>query len=107
MGDVVNPNVVAALIPNADIHAVLTVCGFMDVATCTRIINNEGFQSLADFGVLHDDKNVLEMAKHLGSCTEVVRHVYVASMWSSIWGDIIFLMMSPPMNTTLWMKILV
>jgi hypothetical protein len=53
--------VAVALILNADIHAVLTVCGFMDVGTHTWIINNEGFQSLMDFGVLDDDKDVLEM----------------------------------------------
>jgi hypothetical protein len=35
MGDNVNPQVAVALILNADIHAVLTVCGFMDVGTHT------------------------------------------------------------------------
>jgi hypothetical protein len=43
--------------PNADIHVVLTVCGFMDVGTSTQIINNEGSQSLMDFGELDDVKD--------------------------------------------------
>jgi hypothetical protein len=37
MADVVMPPMVEAPIPNADIHAVLTVCGCMDVSTYTWI----------------------------------------------------------------------
>jgi hypothetical protein len=43
---------------------VLTVCGFANVVDHTSIINNEGFQSIADFGIL-EDKDVFEMVKHL------------------------------------------
>jgi hypothetical protein len=50
MGHVVNPYVAAAPILNADI---------------TWIINIESFQSLVDFGVLDDDKDILEMVTHL------------------------------------------
>jgi hypothetical protein len=47
MADVVNLPVVERPIPNVDIHAVLTVCGFTDADNCTEIINNEGpFQTL-------------------------------------------------------------
>jgi hypothetical protein len=49
----------------------------MDVGTCTWITNNGGFQSLPDFGVLVDDKDMLEMVKHLASHTEAAGHAYV------------------------------
>jgi hypothetical protein len=45
-----------------DIHMVLTVCGFANVADHTSIINNEGFQLIADFGIL-EDKNMRELKK--------------------------------------------
>ena len=80
MADAVNPPVVETLIPNVDIHAVMTAFGFMDVSTCTWIIINESFQSLPDFGVLDDDKDMLEMVKHLGSHTEAAGHVYVGTI---------------------------
>ncbi len=70
-----------APIPNADIHAVLLfVVLWMLAAAHTQIINNEGFQSLVDFGVLDDDKDILEMVKHLGSHKEVADHVYVGTI---------------------------
>jgi hypothetical protein len=65
MGHVVNPYVAAAPILNADI---------------TWIINIESFQSLVDFGVLDDDKDILEMVMHLGSHMEVAGHVYVGTI---------------------------
>jgi hypothetical protein len=45
----------------------LAICGFANVVDRTSIINNEGFQSIADFGVL-EDKDVFEMVKRLGNC---------------------------------------
>jgi hypothetical protein len=52
-----------------DIHSKIvmfsTVCGFANVADCTSIINNEGFQSTVDFGIL-EDKDMFEMVKCLG-----------------------------------------
>ncbi len=78
MADVVNPPVVEVPIPNADIHGLLTVSGFTEIGTCIWIINNEGFQSLLDFGVLDDDKDMLEMVKHLGSHTKAWQ---VMCMW--------------------------
>jgi hypothetical protein len=61
------PLVVApAVVAHPDIHAVLVICGFANVMDRTSIINNEGFQSIADFGVL-EDKDVFEMVKCLGN----------------------------------------
>ena len=45
------------------IHVVLQMCGIFKRVTCTRLIYNEGFNSLKDFGVIDGDTNVLEMAK--------------------------------------------
>jgi hypothetical protein len=42
----------------------------------TLIINNEGFQLIADFGVL-EDKDVFEMVKRLGNCTVAAGRVNV------------------------------
>ena len=64
---VVPPFVVQVVVAHPDIHTVLAVCGFENVMDCTSIINNEGFQSIADFGVL-EDKDVFEMVKCLGNC---------------------------------------
>jgi hypothetical protein len=44
--------VAEAPILNVDIHAVLTVCGFTDVGTHTRIIDNDGLQSLTEMFVI-------------------------------------------------------
>jgi hypothetical protein len=51
---------VPVVVAHADIHAVLAICGFANVVDRTSIINNEGFQSIADFGIL-EDKDVFEM----------------------------------------------
>jgi hypothetical protein len=61
----VPPVFVPAVVVHSDIHMVLTVCGFANVADCTSIINNEGFQSIMDFGIL-EDKDMFEMVKCLG-----------------------------------------
>jgi hypothetical protein len=47
---------------------------------CTACINNDGFQSLPDLSVLDDDKDMLEMVKHLGSHTEEAGCVYVGTI---------------------------
>jgi hypothetical protein len=62
-----------------DIHAVLTVCGFGNVVDHMSIINNEGFQSIADFGIL-EDIYVFEMVKHLGGHTVVAGCVNVGAI---------------------------
>jgi len=73
------PPVVPAVVPNADIHAVLTVCGLANEADRTSIINNEGFTSLADFGLL-SEKDVYEMVKRMGSRTAAAGRVYVGTL---------------------------
>jgi hypothetical protein len=80
MADVVNPSVAETPILNTDIHAVLTVCCFTDVSSHTHIINNVGFQSLMDFGLLDSDKDVFEMVKHLAGHTEGAGHVHIGTI---------------------------
>jgi hypothetical protein len=63
-------------VAHPDIHAVLTVCGFGNVVDHMSSINNEVFQSIADFGIL-EDKDVFEMVKSLGG------HMVVAGSWSN------------------------
>jgi hypothetical protein len=63
---VVPPVVAPAVVVHPDIHAVLVICGFANVMDHTSIINNEGFQSIADFGIL-EDKDMFEMVKCLGN----------------------------------------
>jgi hypothetical protein len=74
------PLVVApAVVVHPDIHAVLVICGFGNVMDCTSIINNDGFQSIVDFGIL-EDKDVFEMVKHLGNCMVAAGHVNVRAI---------------------------
>jgi hypothetical protein len=62
----VPPVVALAVVAHPDIHAVLAICGFANVVDHMSIINNEGFQLIADFGIL-EDKDVFEMVKCLGN----------------------------------------
>jgi hypothetical protein len=55
--------VVPVVVVHPEIHHVLTVCGFANENQRTHIINNEGFQSVVDFGLLDGEKDVLEMVK--------------------------------------------
>ena len=75
----VPPVVVPAVVAHPDIHAVLAICGFANVMDRTSIINNEGFQSIADFGVL-EDKDVFEMVKRLGNRTVAAGRVNVGAI---------------------------
>jgi hypothetical protein len=71
--------VVPAVVAHPDIHAVLVICGFANVMDHTSSINNEGFQSIADFGIL-EDMDVFEMVKHLGNHTVAAGHVNVGAI---------------------------
>ena len=71
--------VVPAVVAHPDIHAALVICGFANVVDHTSIINNEGFQLIADFGIL-EDKNVFEMVKPLGKCTVVAGAVNIGAI---------------------------
>jgi hypothetical protein len=64
--DQVLPVVVPVVVAYPDIHGVLANCGFANVMDCMSIVNNEGFQSIVDFGVL-EDKDMFEVVKHLGN----------------------------------------
>jgi hypothetical protein len=64
--------VVLVVVVHPDIHLVLAVCD-------TSIINNEGFQSIVDFGIL-EDKDMFEMFKHLGNCMVAAGHVNVGAI---------------------------
>jgi hypothetical protein len=75
----VPPVVALAVVAHPDIHAVLAICGFANVVDCMSIINNEGFQSIADFGIL-EDKNVFEMVKRLGNRTVAAGRVNVGAI---------------------------
>lgn len=54
----------------ADLHAVLMTCGIAVEGTRNTIIENEGFTSIEDLGIMEGDKDVLEMAKHLAMRTQ-------------------------------------
>jgi hypothetical protein len=75
----VPPVVAPAVVAHPDIHAVLAIFGFTNVMDCMSIINNEGFQLIADFGIL-EDKDVFEMVKHLGNRTVAAGHVNVGAI---------------------------
>jgi hypothetical protein len=77
----VPPPVVPAVVPNGDIHAVLSICGIATEAHCTLIIVNKGFTSLVDFGLL-SEKDVYEMVKRMGSRTAAAGCVYVGTFAS-------------------------
>jgi hypothetical protein len=77
--DAVPPVVAPAVVAHPDIHAVLVICGFANVMDHTSIINNEGFQSIVDFGIL-EDKDVFEMVKHLDNRTVAAGHVNVGAI---------------------------
>jgi hypothetical protein len=78
----VPPVVVPAVVVHPDIHAVLAICGFANLADRTLIFNNEGIQSIADFGVLEDKDMILcsiqnERVKNLGNRMVVAGHVNI------------------------------
>ena len=53
--------------PIAQFHMVFEVCGIVDAATRTNIINEEGFASIEDLGILETDTDVSDMAKRMAS----------------------------------------
>lgn len=54
---------------NAEVHAVLQVCGITNVAQRNLLIQNEGFQTLEDISDMEGDQDVLELSKRSGSRT--------------------------------------
>ena len=51
------------------IHTVLAVCGVVDADDRNLICTGKGLSSIADFGVFYSDRDVVDMAKRLSSCT--------------------------------------
>jgi hypothetical protein len=68
-----------AVVAHPDIHAVFGICGFANVVDHTSIINNKGFQSIVDFGVL-EDKDVFKMVKCLDNHTVAAGRVNVGAI---------------------------
>jgi len=54
---------------NAEVHAVLQVCGITNVAQRNLLIQNEGFQTLEDISDMEGDQDVLELSKRSGTRT--------------------------------------
>jgi hypothetical protein len=75
----VPPVVVLVVVAHPDIHPVLAICGFANVVDCTLIINNEGFQSIVDFGIF-EDEDVFEMVKCLGNCMVAAGRVNIGAI---------------------------
>ena len=55
--------------PLDEVRAVLTVCGVADAVARERMIQHEGFTSLADLGEMDNDTDVSDMAKRMASRT--------------------------------------
>ena len=51
------------------IHTVLAVCGVVGPDNRNLICTGKGLTSIADFGVFYSDRDVVDMAKRLSSCT--------------------------------------
>jgi hypothetical protein len=75
----VPPVVALAVVAPPDIHTVFGICGFANAVDRMSIINNKGFQLIADFGVL-EDKDVFEMVKRLGNRTVAAGRVNVGAI---------------------------
>jgi hypothetical protein len=52
-----------------DLHTVFETCGIHDEDVRTNIINREGFEGLADLGILESDADVTDMAKRMATRT--------------------------------------
>ena len=51
----------------AEVHAVLTVCGIAELAARMVFIDREGFDTVETFGDLSGDTDVTEMVKRMAS----------------------------------------
>lgn len=66
--------------PINELNMVFETCGITDAGMRVNIINREGFQSLADLGVLETDTDVSDMAKRLASRTQAEGRVYLGTV---------------------------
>ena len=77
--------------PIAQLHLVFKVCGIVNAAMRTNIINKEGFATIEDLGVLETDADVSDTAKRMASRmlaegrvllgTVVVKHLQTLVWW--------------------------
>ena len=77
--------------PIAQLNLVFEVCGIVDTAMRTNIINKEGFATIEDLGILETDMDVSDMAKRMASRmlakgrvllgTVVVKHLQMLVWW--------------------------
>ena len=66
--------------PIAQLHLVFEVCGIVDAVMRTNIINQEGFATTEDLGVLETDMDVLDMAKRMVSRTQAEGRVLLGTV---------------------------
>ena len=73
----------------AEVHLVLDQCGIHTQQVRNRIINNEGFGSLEDIGLLEGDSDVTEMAKRMATRPTASRvhmtTVQIKKMQALVW----------------------
>jgi hypothetical protein len=63
-----------------DLHTVLETCGITNEDTRNTIINQEGFDGLADLGVLETDADVTEMAKRMATRAQAEGRVLLGTV---------------------------
>ena len=65
---------------NADVHAVLTMCGTVNNAHRVLMINNESFQTLEDIALMDGDNDVERMARRASQHTAADGHVLLGTV---------------------------
>ena len=55
----------AAMVAQAEVDAVLVVCGIVNAQHRQQLVTSEGFTTLEMFGVMGGDQDVVDMAKRL------------------------------------------
>ena len=79
----------AAAAAAAEVDAVLDVCGIGDAVQRLRIVQNEGFGTLADFGLMDGDHDVVDMAKRLAGRPAATRvnlgTVQIKALQALVW----------------------
>ena len=66
--------------PIAQLHLVFKVSGIVDAVTRTNIINQEGFATVEDLGILENDMHVSNMAKRMASRTQAEGRVLLGTV---------------------------
>ena len=58
-----------------DVDLVLIICGKDNPVTWGNIIAKQGFETLEDLGIMEDDKDIIEMAKHMALRSQNQGHI--------------------------------